>query len=221
MKRSFFISVVCVLFCAGCGNAPKPEVIDGYTVGDAVETTIISSYETNRIDENITIFQLENEEEVWVYPDRVYLHNKNNESVSWCFKFTDSFRHRRSTMTEKWQRAKIGLKVKIYFDKEGDLIELLPINPDYTKTRVVTRVSKYDGSLTKIDGKMTGHFLSGSSGSLHGESMGSEDFFVNVYFEEGEPLYVDAKQDRKWLDVEPGDTIVERMLNGLVSYKIK
>lgn len=68
---------------------------------------------------------------------------------------------------------------------------------------------------------MTGHFLSGSSGSLHGESIGSEDFFVNIYFEEGETLYVDAKQDRKWLDVEPGDTIVERMLNGLVSYKIK
>ena len=222
MKNLFFF-VVIVLGLSSCetNQAPKPLVIDEYMVDKAVESEIVSSYETNRSDENICIFQLSNGQEVFVYQDRVFLHDKHGESIDWCFKFTDAFRNCRRAMVEKWHRARTGLKVKIYFDKDGNVIEMLPDNPNYTKVRVVTKVTKYDGHLSKIDGKMTGHFLSGSSGSLHGESMGSENFFINIYFQEGEPLYVDAKQDRKWLDVEPGDTIVERMLNGLVSYNIR
>lgn len=224
MKKLFFISVSLLgLVLSSCNStpAPKPEVVDGYIVGSTVETEIISSYNLTREDDFVTVHQLDNGQEVFVYSDKVYLNDTDGERIPWEGKFTDALRGYRDAMVEKWNRARTGLKVKMYLSQDGEIIEMLPINPNYTKNRVVTKVTKYDGHMSQIDGKMKGYFLAGSSGSLHGESCGGEDFFINVYFNDGEPLYVNAKEDRKWLDVEPGDTVVEKVFNGLMSYQIK
>ena len=89
---------------------------------------------------------------------------------------------------------------------------------DYTKERIVTKVTKYDGHYAQIDGKINlqSNFLSGTSGKgqISGESGGGEDFFINIYFKEGDPISVNASDNLLWLDIAPGDIVVEtRELN--------
>lgn len=200
-------------------KAPRPEVVDGYIVGNVVEAEITSSHETCRGDEVVNIFQLSNGMEVFVYKYSVYLHD-HGEELNWTHTLTDAARAHRDVLNERWHRARTGLNVKIYLSRSGKVIEILTLNPDYRKERTVTKVTKYDGNLAKIDGHMTGQFLGGSSGSLHGESMGSQGFYVNVYFDEGKPLFVNAKENQQWLDVEVGDKVIESSVNGLINYEI-
>lgn len=67
------------------------------------------------------------------------------------------------------------------------------------------------------------HLLSGSSGNgtLKGENIGSEDFFINIFFEEGNPISVNTKDNPLWLDIKKGDTVVEQCLGGKILYHPK
>lgn len=129
-----------------------------------------------------------------------------------------------SVSWEQWSKVTVGQKV-IRFKKAGDAFYKPVALPDYVKERIVKSVSKYDGGLNKVDGKlrMQAHLLSGSSGtgSIHGESIDCEDFFINIYFEDGKPISVNAKDNLFWLDVEKGDTVIEERLNGRIFHSLK
>lgn len=183
--------------------------------------TIVSSYTT--AEAGVRYFILDNGHEVKItcgragYSDHVDILNKNGKSLSWF---------RRSSHNElfhQWQKAKAGDNLS-YTLCDGKIFYKVNISPDYTRERVVKKVTKYDGSMSKIDGSISisgGMFYASGSGSIHGEAMGSQNFFINLYFEEGDPVSVCAKDNPLFLDIEAGDTIIERSINGVVSYSPK
>lgn len=135
----------------------------------------------------------------------------------------------RDAELRRWKRARVGQKViySKHYNSSGKLkavsFELLPFS-DYTKHRVVKEVRKYDGNMSELNGnyKSSDCLVDGSaSGIAHGKNAGSEDFFVNIYFTEGEPLSINAKMNSLFLDVRPGDVIIESCQNGSVDYAIK
>jgi hypothetical protein len=93
---------------------------------------------------------------------------------------------------------------------------------DYSKERVVVKVNKYDGHHGEIDGKISinGGFLFGSSGTgeISGEFDGGEDFIINLYFEDGPPVSVNAKDNPLWRDIVPGSKVLETRRHGKKYY---
>jgi len=124
-----------------------------------------------------------------------------------------------------WQRysdAIVGQKFfRVYrFDK---FLYYRPLMvPDYETRRIVKKITKYDGSLNKIDGSinLNGRFLGGSDGrgAFKGEGMHCEDFFMNIFFEEGAPISVNAKENTLWLEVKEGDEVLEQSIGGKIIY---
>lgn len=204
-----------------CENSENSEnfeqkiYVDDYRVN--IDTVRILAIHHNA---ETTIYQLDNRWEVKVWHNAISVTDSKGVPFEWVGIWRDG----RNSLVESWQRAKIDQKVEISTDysRPKKLVEILPVRiPDYQKERTIKKVSKYDGSLSEIDGKLSAVFLSGTSGSFHGESCGSENFFINIYFDEGNPISVNARENPLWLDVEPGDIIIEKMINGLVSYAIK
>ncbi len=183
--------------------------------------TIVSSYTT--AEAGVRYLILDNGHEVKItcgragYSDYVDILDRNGKSLYWF---------RRSSHNElfhQWQKAKVGDNLS-YTVCDGKIFYKVNISPDYTRERVVKKVTKYDGSMSKIDGSISisgGMFYASGSGSIHGEARGSQNFFINLYFEEGDPVSVCAKDNPLFLDIEAGDTIIERSINGVVSYSPK
>ena len=94
--------------------------------------------------------------------------------------------------------------------------------PDYSKERIVTKINRYNGHYASIDGSVSlrGGLLSGTSGDgkIYGESAGGENFFINLYFEDGPPVSVNAKDNPLWLDIVPGSKILESRIQGKKYY---
>lgn len=158
-----------------------------------------------------------------MHPYSVSITDQNGNDIEWEWRFTDACRSCREKLINNWLRARVGQGVEISLDyNDGDIVEIMPIRiPDYIRERKVVEVHKYDGHLASIDGKFSSDFLSSTSGNIHGESVGSEDFFVNIYFEEGDPISVNAKDSPLWLDLKPGDVVIEKMINGVLYHSIK
>ena len=123
-----------------------------------------------------------------------------------------------------WHNCEVGQTGRYTF-KNIDLPICMDRLNDYVKERVVTKVTKYDGHYSKIDGSLVlnSHLLSGSSGNgkISGESVGGENFFINIYFKEGDPISVNAKDNPLWLDVAPGNIVIETRCQNKVYYSPK
>mgnify|MGYP001065389261 CR=1 FL=1 len=130
-----------------------------------------------------------------------------------------------SPLCEKWMNAEVGgravLKVKKVAFENIYYYEVL-IEPNTTIERKIARITKYDGNLNKIEGslRISGGFLTGSSGSgkIKGIGAGVEKMFINIYFDDRDPITVNAMENQLWLDVEEGDTVIERRINGKTSF---
>ncbi len=199
----------------------KLEKKEGCYTDDTVKIEGIFYEKLNDIKYRVLV--LDNGMEVWQRYNAVYLKDSKMSIVAWnC---GDEILY--------WKRAKIGQPVcvtKHYKAKpkekkilEGYSFELIRI-PDYIKNRIVKEVNKYDGYMSKLEGHISGGFtlVSGNiEGNIEGGSSGSQNFYVNVYFTEGDPLTVNVRENPLYMDLLPGDTIQERMTNNLVTYIIK
>lgn len=102
----------------------------------------------------------------------------------------------------------------------------LPIDmdklPDYSMERIVTKINRYNGHYASIDGSISlrGGILVSTSGDgrIYGESAGGENFFINLYFEDGPPVSVNAKDNPLWLDIVPGSKVLESRRQGKKYY---
>lgn len=112
----------------------------------------------------------------------------------------------------KWLNAEVGGQAVLIKDGNDYYYEIV-IGPNFSVERKVTRISKYDGNLNKINGSIELSLLLGS-GELEGEGMGCQNMFVNVYFEDRAPITINAKENQLWLDVEVGTTVIEKRING-------
>lgn len=114
---------------------------------------------------------------------------------------------------EKWLNAEVGDTVINW----GGYYEI-KISPNMCVERKVIRVTKYDGNLNKITGKieLSAGVFGGTSGegSISGEGMGTKNMFINIFFEDRDPITVNAKENQLWLDVEEGMIVLEQRING-------
>lgn len=148
----------------------------------------------------------------------IQFYDKNYESLSKVSKYEVQ-------IFNKWLNTEVGSHVVLMKSQQRDDIVYyydIVIAPDFSAKRKVIRVTKYDGNLNKIDGNfhLKGGLLSGSSGTgeLKGEGMGSQNMFINIYFEDRAPITVNAKENQLWLDVEAGSIVLEKRVNGRTSF---
>ena len=222
IKSVFFLLF---LVLSSCGSSSdNQENVDGFVNGfreDTLEIVGVTKepLEGCKHNEKI-IYTLNNNMEVWVHGyGWVDVVDENLKELDCCGKNQE---------IERWKRAKVGQQVYLLWvngsgEKELKKFSLLKI-PNYTKKRIVQVVNKYDGHLERLNGNISGHhllFSGGIEGNLKGEDMGSQDFFINLYFTEGEPLSVNAKENPLWLDIQAGDTVIESRTNGIMRYVIK
>lgn len=148
--------------------------------------------------------------------ERVVFYDKSYQYLSSEYRFS-----LKSTRTEesfrKWLNAEIGTQA--FLEKSNGVYRYnIVIAPDFYKERKVTRVTKYDGNLNKIEGSMrlSGGILCGTSGSgsIKEEGMESKNMFINIYFADRDPICVNAKENQLWLDVEAGGIVIEKRING-------
>lgn len=142
--------------------------------------------------------------------DAVQFYDKN---------YNQLFEHRQNSCLSlraqnftKWLNAEVGGQAVLVKNRKRYYYEIV-IGPDFSVERKVTRISKYDGNLNKINGSIELGVLLGS-GELEGEGMGCKNMFINVYFEDRAPITVNAKENQLWLDVEVGTTVIEKRING-------
>lgn len=125
----------------------------------------------------------------------------------------------------KWLNAEVGGQAVLKEKKHGIKYYDIKISPDTIIERKIARVTKYDGNLNRIDGslKLSGGLLCGTSGTgnISEEGMGSQNMFINIYFEDRDPITVNAKENQLWLDVEAGMTVIEKRINGRTSFAPK
>lgn len=118
----------------------------------------------------------------------------------------------------KWLNAEVGGQAVLKGQENGIKYYDIQIAPDTVIERKIARVTKYDGNLNRIDGslKLSGGLLCGTSGSgnISGDGMGSQNMFINIYFDDRAPITVNAKENQLWLDVEAGMTVIEKRING-------
>ena len=120
-----------------------------------------------------------------------------------------------------WYNCEVGQTGRLTFS--WDMPIAMDKLPDYCKERIVTKINRYDGHYAEIDGSISlrGGIFVGTSGEgrISGESAGGENFFINLYFEDGPPVSVNAKDNPLWLDVVPGSKILESRRQGKMYYK--
>ncbi len=119
-----------------------------------------------------------------------------------------------------WCNCEVGQTGRLTFSYNLPIV-MDPL-PDYSKERIVTKINRYNGHYASIDGSasLRGGLLSGTSGDgrIYGESAGGENFFINLYFEDGPPVCVNAKDNPLWLDIVPGSKIIESRRQGKKYY---
>lgn len=208
MKKFFviLISFVCVLFLSSCKDSIHGETGDRYTV---VETYM---------NDKGNVYILNNGWEVHLEQSYVQIYDENMNPGYYV--------GIHGKVGRLWQKVKVGTELelqKVYIESRVRKQRfLLPVKqPDYEVEKTIVKVNKYDGQLSKIDGKLNSGFLGNGSGNLHGEGMGSEDFFVNLYFEDGTSTSVSGKDNLRWLDVEVGDKVIEKRINNVIFYSPK
>jgi hypothetical protein len=200
MKRE--IIILCVLFASI------------FTFAQSQTATVVAT----RNQEGSKVYVLDNGYEVWTEGPTYLFHMVNNEG-----KVVASF-WGNSTPNKLWSNVDIGRKVSLNEVKDvvsRYKIYLPVVLNNYTVERTVEKVNRYDGSLAKIEGKTSGNILS-SSGSLQGEAASSENFYINIYFVgQKKPVPVNVKENQLWLEVKPGDKVIERRINGVLYYSPK
>ena len=205
MKKIFtiIISLIGVIFVSSCdmNHSKTGELGDTYT--------IVESY---ALPDGLA-YILDNGWEVCLKGETVVLCDKNMKALDWCY-YTPQ-------VTRAWQKAQVGQEVEL--KKVTSILKFyLPVElPDYVVVKTIVKVNKYDGQLSKLDGHMNGGFLGGSSGRIRGDEMGSDSFFVNLYFEDGTSASVSGKDNLFLLDVEVGDKVIEKRINNVVFYSPK
>lgn len=175
------------------------------------------------------VYRLSNGQEMWLDLDyqvrevskRVVLKSRKGQILNKSYDEAVYYR---------WLQAQVGQELEPwgeenYFHK---IIwyTLIPVDlPDYQIERVVKTVSKYDGSMAKIEGNLHGSqvlFYGSGGGKIKGESMSSKDFLINIFFEEDvPPISVNVKENQLWLEIEAGCIVIEKRVNGIVSYEPK
>ncbi len=149
--------------------------------------------------------------------DKVIYYSKDYKKLSSDYDHSARF--------TQWLNAEISGYATCTRYKGKTLYYVYKPAPDMTTERIVVKINKYDGNLNQINGKMelSGGLLTGTSGSgeLSGEGMGSKNMFINIYFDGSDPISVNAKENTLWLDVEVGDTIVEKRINGKTHFTPK
>ena len=139
------------------------------------------------------------------YKDHVRFYDREHNQLSLEIEHNPIF--------EKWLNAEVGDTVINW----GGYYEI-KISPNMCVERKVIRVTKYDGNLNKITGKieLSAGVFGGTSGegSISGEGMGTKNMFINIFFEDRDPITVNAKENQLWLDVEEGMIVLEQRING-------
>lgn len=180
--------------------------------------TIIAAFSTQEM--GVRSFILDNGYEVRVhcnshmYTKRIEVFDANGK------KLNDSSPE--DEVYSRWLRAKKGDELAYHACSDAVIYRI--VDQNYSIERVVKKVSKYDGAMSKINGngRIDGGILSVSGNvNIQGEGMASQNFFINLYFEEGEPVSVCAKDNPLLLDIQPGDTLIEKSIHGFVFYEIK
>lgn len=165
------------------------------------------------------VYILGNGCEVWQKGDETFL-------LDGSMKYTMFYSYHSLDEFVLWERAEVGQKVDITRVKHDWLLFLHSEEwrykpqklPDYEVKKVVKKISKFDGHMSRLDGKWVYTPLGGGSGSIEGESAGSEKFYINVWFDDGKCVPMNAKENSLWLDVVAGDTVLVQRKNGLVKY---
>ncbi len=171
------------------------------------------------------IYYLSNTQEIWVDADSekfFFLKDRSGNRIASCSSGKWYYEWLKAQKGQEVVVAEMGFWVR--YDKYQKFTIIPAKLPDYQIERVIQKVTKYDGNLSEITGKLKGSsgiFGGYVNGKISGSGVGSEDFFVNIYFEEGEPISVNAKENTFWLDVEPGNVVIEKRLNGFVTYTPK
>ena len=139
------------------------------------------------------------------YKDHVQFYDREYNQLSYEIEDNPIF--------NKWLNAEVGDTVINW----GGYYEI-KISPNMCVERKIIRVTKYDGNLNKITGKikLSAGAFGGTSGggSISGEGMGTENMFINIFFEDRDPITVNAKENQLWLDVEEGMIVLEQRING-------
>jgi len=175
------------------------------------------------------VYALSDGQEMWVDLDyqirgvNKHVALKNREGKEVCCNYENPVYYR-------WLKATVGQEVELWPETGyifGDIkgYTIVPVDlPDYRIERVVKTVSKYDGSMAKIDGSLHGSrgiFYGSVNGKIKGEAMSSEDFLINLFFEDRDPISVNAKENPLWLEIKDGSIVIEKRINGIVSYEPK
>ena len=160
------------------------------------------------------VYILDNGLEVCLKSGQVVLYDKNMKELAWS-------NWRSFQAVRAWQKAQVGQKVELKKVNSTFKFYLPVALPDYEVEKTIVKVNKYDGQLLKLDGHTDGGILSGSSGRIHGEGIGGDDFFVNLYFDDGTSASVSGKDNLFLLDVEVGDKVIEKRINNVVFYSPK
>lgn len=213
MKQIVFLTAV-LLLCCSCS---KTELEKNECV------SIVDCYVNDLGYKN---FVLSNKETVEVRIDKNCIKMYDSSFDETCSDYSNA-------TLQSWQIAEVGMAVAKY-----DVYDVDPIfgrnsrprcytyrpliQQDASIKHVVTRITKYDGELNKLEGKieLRSALLHGTSGDgyMKGEGMQCPNFFINVYFDDHDPLTVNAAENQLWLDVEVGDTVIEQRIKGRTSF---
>lgn len=214
---SVFIFVLMVMMVKSCDHRDSYNESQTYELVDTVKLAAISRNQEYRI------FVLDNGIEIWQGAHEYHYMNANLKQLA-------SYQ-RTPSADVLWDRAKVGQSVRFIRcyerrnEKKADRVLHYCVDfilHDYIKNRIVKEVYKYDGNMSKMNGKVSRNSFWGAiDGNIKAEGSSSENFYINVYFTEGNPLAVDAKQNQLFMDLVPGDTVCETMINGNCSYIIK
>ncbi len=176
---------------------------------------------------SVIVNYLSNGQQVWFYEREVegsivYLKDEDGREICWT---RDENRLFSWAMSKKGQFLEVAPRMVIRGEPRGGYILIPSKSGAYRLEKHIAKVSKHDGGMSEIQGEIKGSkglFYGTVEGKVSGSSAFSEDFFVNIWFEEGgSPISVNAKENPLWLDVEPGDIVVEQYLNGRITYSPK
>ncbi len=221
MKKFLFIIIVVMIYAivTACEPTTKPKSETKIEYLDTLKIKSVGIQPFKGV--NYKVYFLDNGEEAWQTYESVIIMDTTQATRYEMISGSTSYVH--------WTRAIKGQEVVVVrvtkgpdefgeFDKRT-YYDPLPL-PDYQIKRVIKKVSKFDGHMGKVDwNSETYHtrFSYSSTETGHGESMGSEDFFVNIYFYKGDPLSITGKESFLWLEANPGDTVLEERINGLLT----
>ena len=208
--KIFVVLLVVVMSLASCYHEER------VLCGDPNDTTYVCAKYVS--DDGRNTILLKNGDRIEYFIDETY-------GRAFYIYHGEAYRGKLGDCNGLWQRysdAIVGQKFVRVYRLDKFLYYQPLIVPDYETRRIVKKITKYDGSLNKIDGSinLNGRFLGGSDGrgAFKGEGMHCEGLFMNIFFEEGPPISVNAKENTLWLEVKEGDEGLEQSIGGRIIY---